>query len=60
MQPLSAPPRQQANHQVNRPDPAPSRLKYRLERLMLTPMFRLALRVGIPAVIGFGAASWSA
>ena len=58
MQPLSAPPRQQANHQVNRPDPAPSRLKYRLERLMLTPMFRLALRVGIPAVIGFGAASW--
>ncbi|KAA8612940.1 cell division protein FtsQ/DivIB [Salipiger aestuarii] len=41
-----------------RPDPAPSRLKYRIERLMLTPLFRLALRVGVPALIGFGSASW--
>ncbi|MBN9887410.1 cell division protein FtsQ/DivIB [Salipiger abyssi] len=44
--------------QVHRPDPAPSRLKYRIERLMLTPLFRLALRVGLPALIGFGATSW--
>ncbi|MCR8546486.1 cell division protein FtsQ/DivIB [Salipiger sp. P9] len=44
--------------QVHRPDPAPSRLTYRIERLMLTPLFRLALRVGLPALIGFGATSW--
>lgn len=44
--------------QFIRPDPAPSRLKYRIERLMLTPLFRLALRVGLPALIGFGSASW--
>ena len=31
-----------------RPDPAPSRLKYRMERLMLTPLFRLLLRFGLP------------
>lgn len=29
-------------------DPAPSRLKYRLERLMLTPFFRFSLRVILP------------
>lgn len=44
--------------QINRPDPAPSRLKYRIERLMLTPLFRLALRVGLPALVAFGATSW--
>lgn len=41
-----------------RPDPAPSRLKYRMERLMLTPLFRLLLRFGLPFVLTFGAASW--
>ncbi|MDU8911160.1 cell division protein FtsQ/DivIB [Aestuariicoccus sp. MJ-SS9] len=41
-----------------RADPAPSRLKYRLERLMLTPLFRLALRVGLPCALGFGAVTW--
>ena len=42
--------------QVNRPDPAPSRLRYRMQRLMLTPLFRLVLRVGLPvaAVLGAG------
>ncbi len=43
---------------MNRFDPAPSRLKYRLERLMLTPLFRLTLRVGLPFALTFGAASW--
>lgn len=43
---------------VTRPDPAPSRLKYRLERLMLTPVFRLVLRVGLPFALTFSGASW--
>ncbi|WP_435310901.1 cell division protein FtsQ/DivIB [Primorskyibacter sedentarius] len=43
--------------QMNRPDPAPSRLHYRMQRLMLTPLFRVLLRVGLPvaAVAGAGA-----
>src|SRR6056297_1375623 len=41
-----------------RPDPAPSRLKYRMERLMLTPLFRLLLRFGVPCLLTFGVASW--
>ena len=32
-----------------RRDPAPSRLKYRLERMWLTPLYRRVLRVGLPA-----------
>ena len=28
--------------------PAPSRWSYRLQRLMLTPLFRTVLRVGLP------------
>ncbi|WP_410216479.1 cell division protein FtsQ/DivIB [Paracoccus sp. (in: a-proteobacteria)] len=32
-----------------RRDPAPSRLKYRLERMWLTPLYRRILRVGLPA-----------
>ncbi|MDJ0823001.1 MAG: cell division protein FtsQ/DivIB [Paracoccaceae bacterium] len=43
---------------MTRFDPAPSRLKYRLERLMLTPLFRLTLRVGLPFALTFGAATW--
>lgn len=39
-------------------DPAPSRLKYRIERLMLTPLFRLMLRVGLPMALTFSAATW--
>ena len=42
---------------MTRPDPAPSRLKYRLERLMLTPLFWLVLRVGVPFGLAFGGAS---
>ena len=43
--------------QMNRPDPAPSRWAYRLERLMLTPLFRKVLRVGAPlaACVAVGA-----
>lgn len=41
-----------------RPDPAPSRLKYRMERLMLTPLFRLLLRFGLPCLLTFSIATW--
>ncbi|WP_300031490.1 cell division protein FtsQ/DivIB [uncultured Roseobacter sp.] len=36
-------------------DPAPSRWSWRMQRLMLTPAFRLMLRAGLPLAIGFGA-----
>ena len=39
-----------------RNDPAPSRLTYRFQRLMLTPLFRGLLRVGLPFCLTFGAA----
>lgn len=41
MQPLSA----------HRRDPAPSRLGYRFQRLMLTPGFRRLIRVGVPLAL---------
>ncbi len=41
--------------QVSRPDPAPSRWAYRFERLMLTPLFRKLLRVGVPFCLSFAA-----
>lgn len=31
-------------------DPAPSRLSYRIERLWLTPLFRIIMRVGLPVM----------
>jgi len=40
-----------------RPDPAPSRMSYRLQRWMLTPGIRLALRAGIPFAVVFAATS---
>lgn len=36
---------------VNRSDPAPSRWAWRMQRLMLTPAFRLGLRAGVPFCI---------
>lgn len=36
-----------------RPDPAPSRWAYRLQRLMLTPLFRRGLRIGLPFAAAF-------
>ncbi|MEM6638207.1 MAG: cell division protein FtsQ/DivIB [Pseudomonadota bacterium] len=38
-------------HRRARPDPAPSRLSYRLHRLWLTPRFRLGVRVILPCVL---------
>lgn len=38
-----------------RPDPAPSRWAYRMQRFLLTPGYRLAMRIVIPAVVCFGA-----
>lgn len=49
MQPVSPAPRR---------DPAPSRIAYRLHRLWLTPMFRLWVRVILPALVTFALASW--
>jgi cell division protein FtsQ len=43
----------QSLKQALRPDPAPSRWAYRLERLMLTPLFRKMLRVGVPFCLTF-------
>jgi len=41
--------------QVNaRLDPAPSRWSYRMQRLMLTPLYRNLLRIGLPFAISFG------
>ncbi|MEO0389886.1 MAG: cell division protein FtsQ, partial [Pseudomonadota bacterium] len=37
--------------QPPRKDPSPSRWAWRLERLMLTPLFLLTLRAGVPFVI---------
>lgn len=45
MQPVAPTPR----------DPAPSRMRYRMQRWMLTPGIRTALRIGIPLVIVVGA-----
>ncbi|KAA9007926.1 cell division protein FtsQ/DivIB [Histidinibacterium aquaticum] len=39
-------------------DPAPSRLHYRLNRLMLTPAFRRFLRLGVPLVVVGGIAAF--
>lgn len=44
--------------QVNRNDPAPSRLAYRLNRLWLTPAVRIVLRVGLPVAAVVGALVW--
>lgn len=41
-----------------RPDPAPSRLSYRTQRLLLTPMFRRAVRLGLPMLALAGALGW--
>lgn len=44
------------DHRPNRPpqtrrDPAPSRLQYRLERMWLRPVWRRAVRIGVPAFL---------
>ena len=55
MRPLSAPRRPRALPR----DPAPSKWKYRYQRLMLTPGFRTLIRVGVPlALVTIIASSW--
>lgn len=46
--------------QVTKPkrDPAPSRIAYRIQRLWLTPLFRLVLRAGLPAAAILGSGFW--
>ena len=39
-------------------DPAPSRWAWRLQRLMLTPMFRLTLRAGLPFALTLAAGTY--
>lgn len=41
------------NKADQRQDPAPSRLKYRMQRWMLTPGIRLGLRIGVPFCMVF-------
>lgn len=39
---------------IPRIDPAPSRMSYRFQRLMLTPLYRRLLRVGLPVLVVAG------
>lgn len=39
---------------IPRVDPAPSRLSYRFQRLMLTPLYRRLVRVGLPVLVVAG------
>ena len=48
--PVHAEPRREAPRP--KADPAPSRAAYRMQRLMLTPAYRLTLRVVLPFVLG--------
>lgn len=61
MQPLRADVRHPARRAAAGPrhDPAPSRLAYRIERLRLTPLFRKALRTGLPlALVALAIGGW--
>jgi cell division protein FtsQ len=40
------------------PDPAPSRWRYRVQRLWLTPLFRAAVRTGLPVCLIGGSMLW--
>lgn len=48
----SEPPSRQPQRR-RKADPAPSLWAYRFQRLMLTPLFRFGLRVGVPFVLSF-------
>ncbi|GGA07859.1 cell division protein FtsQ/DivIB [Neptunicoccus cionae] len=43
-----------AHQSTARPDPSPSRIKYRLERIWLTPLYRSLIRTGLPIAIVVG------
>jgi cell division protein FtsQ len=44
--------------QIGRADPAPSRWAWRIQRMMLTPGIRLALRAGVPFCITLAFGTW--
>lgn len=48
------------HHRVTRPDPAPSRLAYRMQRLSLTPSFHRFLRIGLPLIALAATLGWFA
>lgn len=43
---------------TSRPDPAPSRFAYRLQRLLLTPLFHKMVRIGVPVAIVAAITGW--
>ncbi len=43
---------------TGKPDPAPSRWAWRMQRLMLTPGIRFALRAGVPMCLTLVAGTW--
>lgn len=47
-----------APRRAARIDPAPSRWAWRMQRLMLTPLFRLGLRAGLPFALTLSVATW--
>ncbi|WP_299140423.1 cell division protein FtsQ/DivIB [uncultured Tateyamaria sp.] len=49
---------QPLNRRANKADPAPSRWSWRMQRLMLTPLFRLTVRAGVPFALSLGVATW--
>ena len=51
MQPLSAPRRATLAAIPLRRDPAPTKWAYRMQRLWLTPLFRVMFRVGLPTFV---------
>lgn len=55
MQPLTAPRRYAPSATPHRRDPAPTKWAYRMQRLWLTPLFRLGFRLGVPVLLLVGA-----
>jgi cell division protein FtsQ len=51
MRSLSAPRRHVSQHAPFRRDPAPTKWAYRMQRLWLTPLFRVMFRVGLPSFL---------
>jgi len=49
---------QPVNRRAVRSDPSPSRWAWRMQRLMLTPLFRFGLRAGLPFVLTLSVATW--
>lgn len=49
--PPPATPQRSAQGTAVRRDPAPTRMAYRMQRLWLTPLFRVCVRVGVPAFL---------